>query len=224
MSADDPQGLSAVGTQQFAWQGKHMIASNLYDSRARVWSADLGVFLQPDEYGFLTPRGTLWSWPGQNPFRNRDPSGRDAALWFLAHTGWINEAAPALAAAGAESGVPALSQVGDAALLALNVINQVASLDAQRQSAAAIVKATSNDDDECEDESKEKSNYREKTRGANRSDRKQIDAAARQAGVDDRNGFGDFIESEKKAMGRGGSDNFTWDELLDLAEQFKNGG
>ncbi len=153
VSADDPQGLTAVGTQRFAWQGKHMIASNLYDSRARVWSADLGVFLQPDEYGFVTPRGTLWSWPGQNPFRNRDPSGRDAALWFLAHTGWIKEAAPALAAAGAESGVPALSQVGDAALLALNVIDQVASLDAQRQSAAAIVKATSNDESECKAQS-----------------------------------------------------------------------
>ena len=50
------------------------------DSRARVWSADLGAFLQPDEYVFLTRSGTLWSWPGQNPFKYRDPSGRSMKL------------------------------------------------------------------------------------------------------------------------------------------------
>src|SRR6478736_1368953 len=63
-------------TQPFGWQGKRLIAPNLYDSRARVWSAELGAFLQPDEYVFLGRSGTLWSWPGQNPYRWRDPSGR----------------------------------------------------------------------------------------------------------------------------------------------------
>jgi hypothetical protein len=64
----------------FGWQGKRVLSAlqpNLYDSRARVWSADLGAFLQPDEYVFLTRTGTLWSWPGQNPFRYADPTGRD---------------------------------------------------------------------------------------------------------------------------------------------------
>jgi len=56
------------------------MAPGLYDSRARVWSADLGAFLQPDEYVFLTRSGTLWSWPGQNPFKYRDPSGRSMKL------------------------------------------------------------------------------------------------------------------------------------------------
>ena len=41
-----------------------------------IWSADLGSFLQPDQYAYLSRGGTLWSWPGQNPFRWRDPSGR----------------------------------------------------------------------------------------------------------------------------------------------------
>src|SRR5688572_6192487 len=47
-----------------------------FPSRSRVWSPELGSFLEADEFGFLTRTGTLWSWPGQNPLRYRDPSGR----------------------------------------------------------------------------------------------------------------------------------------------------
>lgn len=61
-------------------------------------------------------------------------------------------------------------------------------------------------------------------RGANRADGRMVDDAARQAGVADRAGFGKFIEAEKRATGRGGADNFTWEELLDLAGQFKSHG
>lgn len=42
----------------------------------RQWSPELGAFLSPDEFAFHGARGTLWSWPGQNPIRHRDPSGR----------------------------------------------------------------------------------------------------------------------------------------------------
>jgi hypothetical protein len=103
----------------------------------------------------LSHGGTLWSWPGQNPFRWRDPSGRSGATfgdWFYADSGWAADAAPALATAALESDVPPLVAVGEAALLVLNVIDQVASLDVQRQSAAAIAKATSNDENECKKE------------------------------------------------------------------------
>jgi RHS repeat-associated protein len=62
--------------QPFRWQGRIYLGDGLYDFRARIWSTDLGAFLQPDEYAFLSRGGTLWSWPGQNPFRWRDPSGR----------------------------------------------------------------------------------------------------------------------------------------------------
>jgi hypothetical protein len=90
------------GVPLFGWQGKRVLSAlqpNLYDSRARVWSADLGAFLQPDEYVFLTPSGTLWSWPGQNPFRYRDPSGRDAEEWFLRNADSLQGGAEALAGA-----------------------------------------------------------------------------------------------------------------------------
>jgi RHS repeat-associated protein len=64
--------------QPLRWQSHWYIdsGSGLYDFRARVWSPELAAFLQPDEFGFLSHSGTLWSWPGQNPFRSRDPSGR----------------------------------------------------------------------------------------------------------------------------------------------------
>jgi RHS repeat-associated protein len=79
--APPPQTLQV--DQPFQWQGKLLIAPGLYYSRARVWSTDLGAFLQPDERVFLTRGGTLWSWPGQNPFRWRDPSGRLAGSeWY----------------------------------------------------------------------------------------------------------------------------------------------
>ena len=58
------------------WQARPTMGNGLYDFRARVWSTELGVFLQPDQYGYLSRGGTLWSWPGNNPFRWRDPYGR----------------------------------------------------------------------------------------------------------------------------------------------------
>ena len=80
LAPDDIGGLQAPALgfiQPFTWQGKRGLGYlNLYYSRARIWSADLGSFLQPDQYAYLSRGGTLWSWPGQNPFRWRDPSGR----------------------------------------------------------------------------------------------------------------------------------------------------
>jgi RHS repeat-associated protein len=73
---DAPPSTTIGFNQPFAWQGKPSLGANLYYSRARIWSADLGSFLQPDQYVFLSRGGTLWSWPGQNPFRWADPSGR----------------------------------------------------------------------------------------------------------------------------------------------------
>jgi hypothetical protein len=60
--------------------------------------------------------------------------------------------------------------------------------------------------------------------GANRADARQIADAARRAGIEDRRGFGDFVENVKAGQGRGGADNFTFQELLDLAEEFKAQG
>lgn len=64
--------------QPLRWQSHWYIdyGSGLYDFRARVWSPELAAFLQADEFGFLSRTGTLWSWPGQNPFLYADPSGR----------------------------------------------------------------------------------------------------------------------------------------------------
>jgi RHS repeat-associated protein len=95
---------SAGGTrydQPLRWQSHWFIDAGpgFYDFRARVWSPDLATFLQPDEYGFLSRTGTLWSWPGQNPFRWRDPSGRDASEWFLRNAQTLQNGAEAVSAA-----------------------------------------------------------------------------------------------------------------------------
>jgi RHS repeat-associated protein len=106
-----PGGTIAVNLE-FTWQGKRLIGANLYDSRGRVWSADLGVFLQPDEYGFLTRSGTLWSWPGQNPFKWRDPSGRYAGVAaYLADLGALSFAAGELVFIGAATEVYAVYNI-----------------------------------------------------------------------------------------------------------------
>jgi RHS repeat-associated protein len=88
-----PAGFS----QPFTWQGKRGLGGNLYYSRARIWSADLGVFLQPDQYAYLRRGGTLWSWPGQNPFRWADPSGRALAGRFDEGSRFLGDAAGWLA-------------------------------------------------------------------------------------------------------------------------------
>ena len=117
----DPGG-SASQPPIFGWQGKLLLAPNLYHSRARVWNADLGAFLQPDEYGYLTRGGTLWSWPGQNPYRWRDPSGRDgvgaAAVGVLDALAALS---PSFAGAARATGPYAAALLAGAALGAFSV-------------------------------------------------------------------------------------------------------
>ncbi|NRA35976.1 MAG: hypothetical protein HRU17_21860 [Polyangiaceae bacterium] len=65
--------------QPLRWQGRPFFehgGEGIYDFRARWWSPELGAFTTADEFYYLTDTGTLWSWPGQNPFALRDPSGR----------------------------------------------------------------------------------------------------------------------------------------------------
>ena len=59
-------------------------------------------------------------------------------------------------------------------------------------------------------------------RGANRKDREMVDSVAMEKGMSktQRQTFGDYIEEVKRQEGRGGADNFTRDELLDLADEF----
>ncbi|MBK7582075.1 MAG: hypothetical protein IPI67_17945 [Myxococcales bacterium] len=64
--------------QPLRWQGRWFFNGqgiDLYDFRNRVWSPELGAFLSPDEFGYATTTGTLWSWPGQNPIAFADPAG-----------------------------------------------------------------------------------------------------------------------------------------------------
>ena len=86
--ADDV--LPSEYAQQLRWQGRPYFENGdegIYDFRARWWSPELGAFTTADEFVYLTDTGTLWSWPGQNPIRYRDPSGRFACGGFCLAAG-----------------------------------------------------------------------------------------------------------------------------------------
>lgn len=57
---------------------------------------------------------------------------------------------------------------------------------------------------------------------ANRRDRQIVNSVAREKGMTQaqRREFGNYIEEVKRTEGRGGSDNFTRDQLLNLADEF----
>ncbi len=112
----DPTLRGVAPFQPFRWQGRLLIAPGLYDFRARIFSTELGAFLQPDEYGFISRGGTLWSWPGQNPLRWRDPSGRSAAEAIAEGIQFLEGLAPGVAANN--NMAPASPALGLAALAA----------------------------------------------------------------------------------------------------------
>ena len=62
----------------------------------------------------------------------------------------------------------------------------------------------------------------ERGREANRRDRQIVNSIAREKGMTQaqRREFGNYIEEVKRTGGRGGSDNFTRDQLLNLADEF----
>ncbi|MBS2015263.1 MAG: hypothetical protein JST00_20415 [Deltaproteobacteria bacterium] len=64
--------------QPLKWKGRWYspIAGGTYDVRARQWAPEAGVFLAIDEYEWHDSRTTLWGWPGGNPTRYPDPTGR----------------------------------------------------------------------------------------------------------------------------------------------------
>ena len=99
-----PTALGQALSQPMRWQGRWFEEeTGLYDFRNRVWSPELGASLSPDEFGFFHTEGTLWSWPGQNPIRWRDPTGRfgDETIVLMHHP----EPVPAGLPPGPPSGV-----------------------------------------------------------------------------------------------------------------------
>jgi hypothetical protein len=81
--------------------------------------------------------------------------------------------------------------------------------------------------DELEDlleQLKEQQRQKQRGRGreANKKDRKMVDSVAREKGMNkiQRREFGDYIEDIKRSENRSTNVNFTYSELLELAEEF----
>ena len=64
---------------------------------------------------------------------------------------------------------------------------------------------------------------RKAVKGANRRANQQVDDIARQFRIN-RADFGKYIDKVKFGTGRGGADNFKWEELKDLAKEYIDGG
>lgn len=62
----------------------------------------------------------------------------------------------------------------------------------------------------------------ERERDANRKDRQIVDRVAFEKGMNkqQRREFGRYIEVIKRSEGRGGADNFTYEDLLEVADEF----
>ena len=125
----------------------------------------------------------------------------------------------ASAGASAHPDVSPKPHVGgiDLAMVSAIGVNELASTEEHLGKRCFVTTATS--DVPLAARGGEKGDHRPKTKGANKRDRQQVDAAAKKAGVKDRRGFGRFVEKQKK--GRGASENHTFDELVDLALEFE---
>ena len=93
-------------------------------------------------------------------------------------------------------------------------------IDSGVSSAEAMPPSPDDDEDSLVQDNASEGKYREKTKYANKNDRKQIENIARENGIDRRE-FGDFVEETKRDSGRSPSDNYSYKELQDLAQEFK---
>ncbi|NOU34239.1 MAG: hypothetical protein HOO96_40625 [Polyangiaceae bacterium] len=91
--AADAKTPAAVVEQPLRWKGRWWSdfggPDGTYDMRARVWAPEIGIFLSADDFGFHDARGTLWSWPNQNPVNLSDPSGNCPQCLILGVVGGI---------------------------------------------------------------------------------------------------------------------------------------
>jgi RHS repeat-associated protein len=90
-AAGFPQSSSTAGNR-FLFTGREFVKeANLYDYRNRVYSAELGRFLQTDPIQFEAGDVNLYRYVGNSPIMLTDPSGKISVPVFLlgaAHTLW----------------------------------------------------------------------------------------------------------------------------------------
>ncbi len=120
--APDAKTPAPVVDQPLRWKGRWWSdfggPDGTYDMRARVWSPELGIFLSADAFAYHDARSTLWGWPGMNPLRYRDPSGRAGEeLAYVAEAGEVSGVFAVGTGAALGAGEGAAAAVGGGAAL-----------------------------------------------------------------------------------------------------------
>jgi RHS repeat-associated protein len=119
INAPPPDVTYDLTTQPLRWKGRPRDVFGgveFYDMRAREWSPELGSFVVIDEYAYQDPHSTLWGWPGQNPLRWRDPTGRFYPVgfvpWIVTPTATLTAPFAGTGAVSIEAGIATATALG----------------------------------------------------------------------------------------------------------------
>ena len=173
----------------------------------------------------------MYHYAGNNPIKYTDPTGEAiAVIPFIAPTviagakaigAWLASLF-VVGAAATVVGVTLDAAIDGSKSESPSDSSTVPSplIDSGVSSAGAMPPSPDDDEDSLVQDNASEGKYREKTKYANKNDRKQIENIARENGIDRRE-FGDFVEETKRDSGRSPSDNYSYKELQDLAQEFK---
>ena len=172
--------------------------NSFYYMRARYYDPEAGRFISEDPIGFEGEQANLYSYVLNNPINRIDPSGLlFEATSYQVGLAQFDPAGP-LAVEATTAGL-VISRGPNTGLPGLGT-NHKPQTGVQADFA--------------------KKGGKGKKRGKDRKKQKnQVKDIARRLGLDPSK-FSRFIHDEKRTTGRGGADNFTFEELMDLGQTF----
>ena len=228
LSDTDTSGIGAATINPFLYKGYwYDWSTGLYDLNARYYNPVIGRFLSEDpvgpSVGSNVPGYNGYAYARNNPVNRVDPSGTASYNVYLMARfgikeratnptipGWIVWTGAQVALLVLTEGLagPELLAADEGVAAAEDTVDPYKLLE-QNGMKTTLTKQ------EIEAAGKVQLQMMAK------SDLKMVNDAAKEVGVD-RNMFGEYIHEVKQEMGMRPKDNFTYQQLLDLARELKN--